>query len=151
MPIKSYRGKLEDGEVLEINLRTQKGLIGYKVVKLQLLPFNLNAAGEAAVKVFKTKQSSAVFDFNFEDNDLLAAAYFTVHGSADVYPEDSHVIFDNEVVNQNIFITHKNNDDVPINFYLELEQIKLNDNEATYAPLQSLRSRYDSTTPAGPS
>ena len=36
------------------------------------------------------------------------------------------------------------------NYYLELEQIKLNDNESTMATLQSIRSTFEALTPAGP-
>ena len=151
MTIKSFRGKLADGAMQEINIRTNNGKIGYRIVKFQILPSNLNSSGEAAIKIFKTKQTAAVFDFNFEDMDLIAVAYFTVNASADANATSHEIMFDNEVFNQNIFITHKNNDNVPFNYYLELEQMKLGDNESTFATLQSLRSKYEARLPAGPS
>jgi len=138
--IKTFRGLLPDGGQDKIRLSTIRGEIGYRIVKFQLLPNNLNASGEAAVKIFTVKQDAAVFDFDFSDSQLLAAAYYTVNSSADSYSEDHHVIFDHVVVNQDIYITHKNNDSVAINYYLELEQMKLDQLEAAVATLKDMRA-----------
>ena len=138
--IKSFRGRLADGTQERIRLSTNDGLIGYKIVKMGLMPNNLNAAGEACVKVFSVKQTDVTFDFDFTIPTLLAAGYYTVHGSADVYSEDLNIVFDNTIFNQDIYITHKNNDVVDINYYLELEQVKLNLNEASVATLKDLRA-----------
>jgi hypothetical protein len=51
-------------------------------------------------------------------------------------------IFDNKIVNQDIFITHRDTgleSGVACNYYIELKQMALNDNQATMATLQSLR------------
>jgi hypothetical protein len=139
--IKTFHGRIADDEQQIIRLSTNDGLTGYKIKKFSLMPFNLNAAGEACVKVFTAKQPAATFVFDFTVPTLLASAYYTVHGSADVYSEDLNVIFDNRIFNQDIYITHKNNDVVDINYYLELEQIKLDLNEATVATLKDMRGR----------
>jgi len=110
--IKTFRGLIQDGAQDTIVLHTTDGSTGYRIVKLAVMPFNLNSSGEAAIKIYKTPQTTVTFDFDFSDQRLLAAAYYTVNASADAYPEDHHVIFDQEIFNQDIYVTHKNNDDV---------------------------------------
>jgi len=138
--IKTFRGLIVDGGIDTILLHTNDGSIGYRIVKFEVMPNNLNSSGEAALKIYKTPQTTATFDFNFSDNTLLGAAYYTVNASADAYPEDHHVIFDQEIFNQDIYVTHKNNDDVPMNYYIELEQVKLELDENTVATLKDIRN-----------
>jgi len=138
--IKSYRGLIADGAIDTILLHSNDGSMGYRIVKLAVMPYNLNSSTEAAIKIYKTPQDTATFDFDFSDNTLLAAAYYTVNASADSYPEDHHVIFDQEIFNQDLYITHKNNDNVPMNYYLELEQVSLSLNENTVATLKDMRN-----------
>jgi len=139
--IKTFRGLIVDGGIDTIVLHTNDGSTGYRIVKFEVMPYNLNSSGEAAMKIYKIAQTTATFDFDFSDNTLLAAAYYTVNASADAYPEDHHVIFDQEIFNQDIYITHKNNDNVPMNYYIELEQVKLDINENTVATLKNIRAK----------
>jgi len=158
MAIKSFRGQLADLKTVEINLRTNDGSTGYKINKFELFPSEPGITkGEAVVKIFSTQPPSAslgvdpVGTVNFEDQDLLAAAYLAMNDSA-YYGSDMVTVFENIIFNQNIWITHKDSaTGVAVNYYLELEQIKLNDNESTMTTLQSIRSRYEAYTPAGPS
>ena len=47
----------------------------------------------------------------------------------------------NEIFNQDIYITHVDSDaSAPINYYIELEQIKLDLNENTVATLKDIRN-----------
>jgi len=157
MKIKTFRGKLADGDQQEINLRTIDGKIGYRIVKFSLMCKQPGAGNqESVVKIYKVKQTAAIptaaATINFEDNSLLAAGIFTASTNQKTDPEDLAIIFDNEVFNQNIFVTHTDNEGaLDINYYLELEQTKLNDNESTMATLQSIRTKYEESTPAGPS
>ena len=139
MVVKTYRGLLADGGQDRIRLQTIRGKVGYKIIKLQVMPNNLNSSGEACIKIFKNEQSSATFEFDFSDSDLLAAAYYTVNISADAYSEDHHVIFDNEIVNQDIYITHQNKENVAMNYYLELEVIPLASAEAAITTVKAMR------------
>jgi len=53
------------------------------------------------------------------------------------------VIFDNEVFNQDIYITYTDNgggSNEDINYYIELEQIKLDLSENTVATLKDIRN-----------
>ena len=153
MPIKSFRGLLADGQIQEINLRTNNGKIGYRILKLELFPGLPGAVRqESTCKLYSINPgNTADAIVNFEDQDLLASAFVSGDTSAHYYPMTLVTIFDNITFNQNIFITHKETyGSEAVNYYLELEQIKLNDNESTMATLQSIRSRYESYTPAGP-
>ena len=155
MAIKTFRGLLADGEQLQINLRTNKGNIGYRIVKFEILSATPVTAGaqESVVQLWKAEQSApstSTISINFSDLDLIAAATWTGSDNP-IYSNQQQVVFDSEIFNQNIFITHTNTDGAAaVNYYLELEQIKLNDNESTMATLQSIRSRYEAYTPAGP-
>ncbi len=140
MPIKSFRGKMEDDTIDIVNLATNTGSTGYRIVKFRLMPSNLNTNQEACVKIYKVPQDTATMEIDFADNTLLAAGRYTESSAADTRAEDLHVIFDNEIFNQDIYITHKNNDDVPINYYFELEQIKLDLSENTVATLKDIRN-----------
>ncbi len=139
MVVKTFRGLLADGGQDQIRLQTNKGQVGYRIIKFQVMPNNLNSSGEACMKIFKSEQSSATFVFDFTDSALMAAAYYTVNASADSYSEDHHVIFDNEVVNQDIYITHQNKEVVAMNYYLELEVIPLASDEAAITTVKAMR------------
>jgi len=153
MTIKTYRGKLKDGAKEQIRLKTNTGKIGYRIVKFQVMsdaPTTVSA--ECVVKIFKVPQTTVTAKINFKDNNLLAVALWTSDSDTHEQAEDMNVIFDKEIFNQDIYITHENTAGgaEDCNYYIELEQVTLNDNESTMATLQSIRSRYESYTPAGP-
>ena len=51
-------------------------------------------------------------------------------------------MFDNVTFNQDIYVTHTDtNSAIPINYYIELEQRKIDLNEATVATLKDMRGR----------
>jgi hypothetical protein len=146
MPIKSFRGLIANESVDQISLHTNNGSVGYKIVKLQLYP---NKPGDehylSAVKVYSVPQPDPsvtppdeVTDFN--DQTLLAAAFFQ-DNSDKAYPADLDVVFDNMTFNQDIYITHKSKSGTPsINYYIELEQVKLDLGENTVATLKDIRN-----------
>jgi len=146
---KSFRGKLKDGEVETIRLSTNNGLIGYKIVKLQLIAEDpATDAHESVVQIFTTnndetgspRSASAVIDFT--DPTLLAVGFYENAGGGTVSKLD--IIFDNMTVNQDIYITHNEKAGAAIvNYYLELEQMKLSDNEAAVATLKDMRAGPD--------
>jgi len=143
--IKTYRGVLADGGQDQIRLKTNRGDIGYRIVKFQVISVSPGAANvEAIVKIFKIKQTagSITGTVDFGDGNLLATAYYTGQDNH-AYLENTlgPIIFDQEIFNQDIYVTSVDVDSsTSINYYLELEQVKLNDNESTMATLQSLRT-----------
>ena len=145
MPIKSFRGKMTNDTMDTINLHTNNGSVGYRIKKFQVMQAT-DADVEATIKIYSVEQTANTNDIDFSDNTLLAAAYFTSSSSGQVYPEDQTVVFDNMVFNQDIYITLRgHNFAADINYYLELEQVKLDLNENTVATLKDIRNIVEPT------
>ena len=138
--IKTFRGLLEDGEQEKIRLSTKKGKIGYRIIKFQLFAKNPGAAGyESIVKLFKINQATVDGAVDFSDGNLLAVSYLEGDGGPH-YPDQQSVMFEQEVFNQDVYITHhENNGAVACNYYLELESFNLTDNAATVSTLRDIR------------
>jgi archaellum component FlaF (FlaF/FlaG flagellin family) len=142
MTIKSFRGLIADGTQDSIILHTNDGSTGYRIKKFQVIQ-NTPGTGqsvEACMKIYKVQQTTIDNVVDFSDQTLLGVAYYQDNnGTAENSTLD--VIFDGEIFNQDIFITHVDSDGaVPMNYYLELEQIKLDLNENTVATLRDLRN-----------
>ena len=142
MPIKSFRGNIKDNGIDMIPLSTRNGSVGYKIVKFELFPDNPGTVRqESLVKIYSVSQTGTpTSTVAFSDNTLLAAAYYAFNDAA-YYGQDKVTIFDNMIFNQDIYVTHK---DVAVgqtvNYYIELEQIKLDLNENTVATLKDIRN-----------
>jgi len=139
--IKTFRGLLADGGQDRIRLQTIKGKVGYKVkqfVAIGAAPGTIDI--ESVFKIYKTDQSGAINGLiNFTDSDLLGVSYWKEGNSLNETPSNS-IIFDNEIFNQDIYVTYE---DVAgssaANYYLELEVIPLDDAGAEYTTLKDLR------------
>ena len=143
--IKSFRGLLADGAIEQTHLHTNDGSTGYKIVKFKLMPHIFGAGSgelESIVKIYKTPQTTADELIDFSDNTLLAAAIINNDSNADIYPTVLTTVFDNEIFNQDIYVTHKNNhsDAAAVSFYFELEQMKLDLQQNTMATLKDIRN-----------
>jgi len=143
MTIKSFRGLIADGVQDTIVLHTNDGSTGYRIVKFQLMSNDYGTATadgqNSLVKIFKVSQSTIDETLNFSDNTLLAAASFERTTSLATYSEQ--VIFDREIFNQDIYVVHKDfTSGEPVNYYIELEQIKLDLSENTVATLKDIRN-----------
>jgi len=147
MTIKSFRGILDDGAQDTIRLSTKQGKIGYRIVKFQTFP---NEPGEqnieSTAKIYKTPRPESATGVitvdntvDFSDNNLLAAAYYQ-DGTDTNFSGSAIVIFDNEIFNQDIYITAIDvTSNQKTNYYIELETMKLNDNEAAASTLMDIR------------
>jgi len=125
-------------------LSTADGLTGYRIKKFEVItpiPGDGNSC-ELLAKVYTTDQDSSITGaVDFNEPDLMAVAYYATNPST-AYADSNKVIFDNEVFNQDIYITAVDNsgNTVETNYYLELEQIKLNINESTFSTLKNIRN-----------
>ena len=144
MVVKTFRGLLADGGQDRIRLQTIKGKVGYKIIKLDIIPERIGLQIlECLVSVWKkelatTLTANATVDFT--DSDLLAVAYVTQHDNAAYGMPTPVIIFDNEVFNQDIYITNTDNqNNFACNYYLELEVIPLDDAGAEYTTLKDMR------------
>jgi len=143
MPIKTYRGLLADGGQDTIRLSTGQGKVGYRIRKLELFPqLPGTESVESTVMIWRNEQdsvSTTTATVDFSNAQLLGAAMFH-DSSSEGNLNPLYVVFDNVVINQDIFVTHTDtNANIPINYYLELEQIALSDNEATVATVKDMR------------
>jgi hypothetical protein len=145
--IKSFRGLLKDGGQDRISLHTNNGRTGYRITKLQIIiETPLQAAAKSVVKVYSDSQSTVDSVVNFSDQTLLGVATYHDQPVAEDMSESSVIIFDNQVFNQDIFITHhEQTASQACNYYIELEEMSLALDEATVATLQDIRNSGDPT------
>ena len=141
MPTKSFRGLIADNSIDSISLRTNNGSTGYRITKFEIMPQDPgNNDTENVVKIFKIPQTTTSSTIDFSDNTLLAAGYY-LSGSATTRMQDVTVVFDNEIFNQDIFVTNVDTaSSGAVNYYIELEQIKLDLSENTVATLKDIRN-----------
>jgi len=140
--ILSYRGLIADLTQETILLSTNKGEVGYRIIKFQLMTNNPGADQdvEHVLKIYKESQGTPNSVVDFSDNRLLGAGTYK-QDTAHEYPIDQVVIFDQEIFNQDIYITHKDNlVGAKCNYYLELEVIKLDESQAMVATLKDIRN-----------
>jgi len=138
MTVKSFRGKLAYGVAATqtIRLGTIRGEMGYKIKKFQIIPQNLNNSSDSNVGIWTRPQAATSADVDFDNQQMLAMA--VVYN--ETYEVNSVVVFDNVTFNQDIFINHHQQAGSDyVNYYLELEQVKLDLNEATVATLKDMR------------
>ena len=149
MPIKTFKGKLASGEQQTIRLATNQGLMGYKVIKFQIVDSAPGTADvEMVAKLFSIDPPTIDATINFDDPTLMGVVVYTA-GNVTTEQSATNIIFDNTTVNQDMFITGKDvgGGNVAMNYYIELEQVKLDLNEATVATLKDMRARYITQDP----
>jgi len=142
--IKTFRGLIADGGQDTIVLHTNDGSIGYRIVKFAIIN---NAPGavsaEGVVKIYKVDQnppSGSLIDalVDFSDNTLLGMGYWVENNP---YNHASIIVFDSEIFNQDIYVTSVETlGSQSMNYYLELEQVKLDLSESTVATLKNLKN-----------
>jgi len=144
--IKTFRGLIVDGGQDTLNLHTNDGKTGYRIAKFQIIKEQPgDVAQESVVQIWKIQQATvptATATIDFSDQTLLGAAIGMYGGiSGNTTPFLESIVFDKEIFNQDIYITHTDNENAEsINYYIELEQMPLDLNEATVATLQSIRN-----------
>jgi len=144
MTIKTFRGLIPDGAQDTVVLHTNDGSIGYRVVKFQVIGVRPSTnTQQSTVKIYKVPQTSVTDTIDLSDNTLLAVAYIESYAAA-TSNEPEVIIFDSEIFNQDIYITHQDAQNAAgCNYYIELEQISLDLNENTVATLKDIRNVTD--------
>jgi len=142
MVVKTYRGLLENAGQDRIRLSTIKGKVGYRIVKLQIVRESPTASIDHVVKLLKEEETTVPTGgakINLTDGNLLAVASLSGTAFGEFV---TTIIFDREIFNQDIFVTHTDNDaSDPCNYYIELEVIPLDDAGAEYTTLKDIRAR----------
>lgn len=149
--IKTFRGLMADDTQDTIVLHTTDGSIGYRIKKFEIMTQRPGTtAYEHVVQIWKTKQVAIDNVVDFSNQTLLGAAFIRqdADNSNITGRMAGHILFDNVVFNQDIFITLKNAtppaggtaSTAPCNFLIKLEQVKLDLNENTVATLKDIRN-----------
>jgi hypothetical protein len=141
--IVSFRGLIADGVQDTISLHTRDGSSGYRIVKFELMPNNpTNADYESVVKIYSIEQAAITTGVDFSDQTLLAAGTYSQKADTTYYPDNMTTIFDEITFNQDIYVSHYNDGGLTaaMNYYIVLEQIKLDLNENTVATLKDIRN-----------
>ena len=137
--IKTFKGSLAGGDQERIRLGTTQGKVGYKIVDFRtMLADPMDASGKSVVKAYVREQSSVVNSIDFTESDLLAVSVLS-HSTTSGAGTFNLIVFDNNVVNQDIYITASANPG-PVNYYLELETITLTEQGAEYTTIKDLRA-----------
>jgi len=138
--IKTFRGKLISGNIQTIPLHSNDGKIGYRIVKFDCIStLPRTASTEAVTKIYSVSQTTTSATVDFSDQTLLGVNYYEESGGVGAVSPHT-IIFDNTIVNQDIFVTYHGTGVTEINYYIELEQLSLDLNESTVATLQSIRN-----------
>ncbi len=143
MPIKSFRGMIADGGIDTITLHTNTGSTGYRIKKFQVMTADIPGSIESSnlIALFKYEQDAVAEQVSFDDPTLLAAIDYRQHDNEAYGIVANQIVFDNEIFNQDIYITHiETLSNKPCNYYMELEQVKLDLNENTVATLKDIRN-----------
>ena len=142
--IKTFRGKIADNSQDTIVLHSNNGSTGYRIVKFQLMAIDpMSNNQESVVKIYTVSQSTITETIDFSDNTLLAAGYLeNDNGGSTPTFNEAAIIFDSMIFNQDIYVTHLEQGTDAINYYIELEQFKLDLSESTVATLKDIRNEH---------
>jgi hypothetical protein len=142
MPIKTFRGKIAMGAQDKMSLHTNNGSTGYRIRKFQILSSTpgTTSSVEYVFKIYTISQTTIDAVVDLSDPTLLAVAYYQDRANAS--SASTIMVFDNMVFNQDIFITAEDADSNTLagNYYIELEQLRLDGNENTVATLKDIRN-----------
>jgi len=124
--VHSFRGILADDDQRKIRIQGPVGAVAWRITKFEAMPNAPQSANsEAVLTVWREEQTSASATIDFDNDELLAAAYVTNSTAGDSNPEDMTVIFDNSLFVRNIFVTNNCQAGSAINYYIELEEVKV--------------------------
>jgi len=142
MPIKTFRGELQKGARERIRLETIDGKTGYRIKSLAGMPVDTSAgANEATIQVYAIAQAATSTTVSFTEQTLLGVFYF-LRDQGVVAINSQSTIFEQTIFNQDIFVYYEDGQTnaAGFNFYMELEQVSLNDEEATAVILKNFRN-----------
>jgi len=139
--IKTFRGLIPHAGQDTVVLHTNDGSTGYRIKKFELIGEKpATTSQESVVKIYSISQTTVDEGIDFSANTLLGAGFYENNSASTSYG-GVIVIFDNITFNQDIFITHfEGGGTLPINYYMELEQVKLDVGGNTVATLKDIRN-----------
>ncbi len=140
----SFKGSIPEGLEERIKLATLNGKVGYRITKFLTMNGTPGAANyETTTKVYAKPQGSGTTGVDFTESDLLAVSYIEDASAITSVGASmtQSIIFDNEVINQDIYVTTASlTGTVATNYYIELETMALSDSQSTQLTLKNLRA-----------
>jgi len=122
--VHSFRGLLGSDAQDEINLERQNVNLAFRITKFQIIPNTPGTAtdSEMVAKVYREEQSSITNTIDFNEIDLLGAAYYQDNTGGGGMVDK--IIFDNTIFSRNIFVTYAVvGGSATCNYYIELEEV----------------------------
>jgi hypothetical protein len=133
--IKTFRGMIADGGQDTIPLKT----------KFQIF-FNTPGSDsqDSIVQIWKVAQTTVPTvnpTVDFSNQELLAVGQLVQAASVLYQTTTGPIVFDRDIFNQDIYVTHTDSESAySINYYIELESMKLDLSENTVATLKDIRN-----------
>jgi len=126
--VHSFKGRLGVEEQHKIRIQGPVGGIAWRITKFEVINYDAGvSAVENVVKVYREEQTSIVNTIDFEEDELLAAAYYQDDPSS-VNPVSIVIVFDNALFVRNIWVSQQTtitSGTENMNYYIELEEVKL--------------------------
>ena len=122
----SFRGLLGDGKQDKIRIEGATGDIAWRITKFQIIGAEPGQQHqEHTVKIYREEQNSIDNNINFNDDELLGAAY-VADNPDQAYPISTAIIFDNALFSRNVYVTQSDTTgSLACNYYIELEEVKV--------------------------
>jgi len=140
MVVKTYRGLLATGAEDRIRLSTIKGKVGYRIIKFQVIAKNPGTEDQEATITISKESFTPSDSIDLSNSSILGVAFYSGASAAKNYPTAKVIIFDQEIVNQDIFVGLSMTLGTAMNYYIELEVIPLDEAGAEWATLKDMRS-----------
>jgi len=142
--IKTFRGMIANAGIDTIVLHTNNGSTGYRIVKFEVINQNPTTENvEHVLQILKIQPTAASLTIDLSDQSIIAVAHYASDEDSNANPVTQSIIFDKDIFNQDIYVTSIGqgaNTDF-MNYYIELEQIKLDLSESTVATLKDIRNK----------
>jgi hypothetical protein len=137
--IKTFRGLLLDVGVDRIRLSTKKGKVGYRIKKFEIIAWKPGQLDYEATVTVNKVDFTPMNAIDLSDGNVLAVGYWSADNRL-IYPQNqTMVIFEHEIFNQDIFVGNNDLQGGSMNYYLELETFPMSDNAAAVSTLRDIR------------
>ena len=124
--IHSFRGLLADGEQDKISIQGSVGAVAYRISKFQVVGATPGAANyESVVQIWREEQAAAVATIDFTNTELLGVGVWSSDSDSYKYSDNMIIIFDNTLFSRNIYLTLQCLQNNSVNYYIELEEVKV--------------------------
>ena len=130
--IKTFKGLIANATQHKISLSGGEEDKGFRIAEFHVMPNKpITNSQEALVQIWKVKQDPAALssEVDFSNDELLGTAIWSNNATTENYPEDLTVMFDDLVLNQDIYITCNEVSGRKMNYYLKLEEVTMSKGE----------------------